>query len=205
MSTSTKALKNTAINSQIIALSESSPNISGTIGNDRISGTVGNDIIAGNAGDDTIAGNAGDDIILGGRGADFLLGNKGSDMLFGGRENDTLYGGQGDDFLSGDAGDDFLSGDVGNDTLYGGEGSDTFAFGIGSAGNDVIGDFALNGTTTGDKIQFEGLGSNYDSYAEVMGAAQQTVDGVLFDFGGNRSLLVEGVTVADLTSDYFVF
>jgi len=185
--------------------------ISGTSGADRIAGTSGDDVIAGNEGNDVIAGNQGNDFLLGNTGDDFLLGNNGNDTLRGGRDNDILYGGGDDDMVYGDLGDDFLSGDRGNDMLYGGTGADTFYYGAANqrvaldAGHDRTGDFELkSGGNPGDMIQLEGLGSKFDTYAEVMQVAQQTADGVVFDFGNGRSLTVEHVQVADLTSDYFI-
>ena len=211
MKTKAKAVNNSSLPSNIFVLGDSVTKISGTAGNDTISGTAGNDVIAGNAGNDVIAGNAGDDFLLGNRGEDFLLGNRGNDVVHGGEQNDIVYGGFGDDMVYGDEGDDFVSGDEDNDVLFGGTGSDTFYFGgtkastALSAGNDVIRDFTFDGATMGDKIQIVGLGSAFDSYSEFISGAQQTADGVLFDFGGNRSLLVEGVTIDELTSDYFIF
>jgi Ca2+-binding RTX toxin-like protein len=179
-------------------------------GNDTVAGRSGNDQLSGGAGDDTISGDIGDDIICGGDGNDYLLGNRSDDQLYGCEGEDRLYGGEQNDVLRGGSGNDFLSGDEGDDVLYGDSGDDTFAYGKLTGqldfGNDVIKDFELDGPgRDGDKIQIVNLGSDFDTYAEVIGAASQTAEGVLFDFGNDRTLLVEDVTIANLSADYFVF
>ena len=179
-------------------------------GDDKVAGRAGNDQLSGGAGNDVMSGDVGDDILCGGEGDDFLLGNRGSDEVYGGKGNDKLYGGEGDDVVCGGVGNDFISGDEGNDVLSGGSGNDVFYYGPGPGnnlfGNDVIKDFEIGSRNCGgDKLQFANLGPQYDSYAEVMSAARQTADGVVFDFGNDRTLLVEDVRMSDLTSAYFVF
>lgn len=180
----------------------------GNKGYDEVAGRQGNDQIYGLGGDDLLAGDAGDDLIYGGDGNDYLLGNRGNDRLYGGNGNDTVFGGEGDDVVYGGCGDDLVSGDEGNDIMWGGDGRDIFLYGRGpgnnAAGHDVIKDFGLRGNNA-DKIQFNNLGAEFDSYAEVMAVATQTSAGVLFTFDEDRSLLVENVAISQLSSSYFIF
>jgi len=205
----TVIIKGTSGNDRLIA-SEGEQTVYGLGGNDNIAGRAGDDQLSGGDGNDTIAGDIGDDIICGGAGDDYLLGNRSNDDLSGGKGNDQLYGGENDDVLRGGDGNDFVSGDEGDDALYGNKGADVFAYGKLNGtlafGDDVIKDFEFDGRgREGDTIKIVNLGTAFDTYAEVMSVAQQTADGVLFDFGNNRSLLVEDVRISELTSDYFVF
>lgn len=205
----TVVVNGTSRDDTIIA-GEGDQTVYGGGGNDTIAGRTGNDQLSGGDGNDTVAGDIGEDIICGDAGDDYLLGNRGDDEIYGGKGNDRLYGGEQNDVVCGGYGNDFLSGDEGSDVLYGGEGDDVFSYGklTGTLefGNDEIRDFELDGRgRDGDKIQIVNLGDEFDTYAEIMAVARNTADGVLFDFGDNRTLLVEDVRVSDLTSDYFIF
>ena len=112
----------------------------------------------------------------------------------GGGGNDRLFGDAGNDRLSGDAGNDRLNGGLGNDILKGGSGADQFTFAI-RGGRDVIEDFAVNqrDTLLLDDALWKAagtlrIGQVLSKFAEV------TKDGVLLDFGGGNSLLLEGLT-----------
>lgn len=140
-----------------------------------------------------------------------LTGNSGSNALSGGGENDRLMGRAGADRLSGDAGHDRLFGDTGNDRLSGGSGNDVLTGGSGAdkfvfaarGGRDTIADFSV---AEQDKIAFDDaiwrdagalrVGQVLSKFAEV------TADGVLFDFGGGNTVLIDGVnstrSLADL-------
>ncbi len=91
-------------------MGESTPEITGTDGDDQLAGTFGNDIILAGAGNDVVDGGDGDDQIDGG---------DGYDILHGGGGNDTLISGPGGGILDGGAG---------SDTLVGGEGCEAFVF-----------------------------------------------------------------------------
>jgi len=193
-----------------IIAGEGDQTVYGFGGNDNIAGRSGNDQLSGGAGNDTIAGDIGDDLICGGEGDDFLLGNRSDDEVYGGKGNDQLYGGEQNDVLYGGYGNDYVSGDEGSDILYGNSGADVFAYGKEEGtlefGNDIIKDFELDGRgREGDSIKIINLGTAFDTYAEVRSVAQQMGNDVLFNFGNNRTLLVEDVRVSDLTSDYFIF
>ena len=77
----------------------------------------------------------------------------------GGSGNDTITGSNFADDLRGGSGNDVLNGGAGNDILAGGGNNDTFVFRAGEANGDTITDFAGNGTSVGDQLQFLGYGT----------------------------------------------
>jgi serralysin len=175
--------------------------IEGFNGADRIKGGAQADDLNGGNGNDIIWGGDGADYIRGGSGTDNLRGNNGNDEIRGGDGNDRLYGHGGNDVLSGMNGHDKLYGGTNDDTLNGGNGNDTFIFN-GDTGNDVIEDFG-NGA---DRLLFDTalLGGASNGQAIVNEFAQVTGGGVLFDFGGGNSVLLEGVnTLNGLADDVF--
>ena len=132
------------------------------------------------------------DIITGSGGRNKLDGKAGNDKLTGLGGKDTLIGGNGKDVLNGGAGDDKLTG--------GGK-ADTFVF-AGKFGNDTITDFKTAGTA--EKIDlakiaaitgFNDLKNN--NLSEVAGNA-------VIDVGAN-SITLEGVAMADLSGNDFIF
>ncbi len=169
--------------------------IIGGSGNDKIWGNIGNDILRGNGGDDRILGGASVDVIKGDAGRDMLDGGSGRDTIFGGNQNDTLKGGTGNDKLSGGKGNDMISGGGGNDTLSGNGGKDTFIFKQGF-GFDRVVDFADNQDTLIFKGKF-----GYASVEELLTHAIDAGPDVLFGLGANGSLVVSGITKADLADD----
>jgi serralysin len=196
----------------------------GGAGNDRLNGGTGNDRLEGEAGDDSLIGDLGEDVILGGAGndridaggmddrvdggagQDSILGDTGADNLAGGDGNDRMDGGAQDDRLSGGAGDDRLWGDVGNDILTGGAGNDRLDGGkghdrmTGDAGADVFvfngGDDAVTDFTRADRLEIDRTLARDGSLslAEVDAALGLTRAGLMIDFGGRGTLVIEGFT-----------
>ena len=166
-------------------------------GNDVVFAGGGNDKVLGGSGHDSLEGQGGHDTVVGDRGKDVLLGQAGKDLLNGGKGDDTIFGGAGQDNLRAGKGDDLMFGGAGDDLMLGGLGNDQFVF---SAGRDTIGDFSDDGDVLhlasdlwDDTLSNRSLVRNY---------ATNTDDGVLFDFGPDNSLLVQGVDRrADLVDD----
>ncbi len=151
-----------------------------------------------NAGEgmDIVHGSNGGDIILGEGGHDQLYGGNGRDKLYGGEDSDFLYGESGKDQLFGEAGNDILDGGTGKDILTGGEGYDIFVFREDS-GTDTITDFEL----TKDLIDLSGFA---DPFSMEDLAMTEIDGGVKVDFG-DSAVIVEDVSIEDLTEDMFIF
>ena len=147
-------------------------------------GEFGQDTVFGGYGDDTIQGGNGDDAFYGEWGADLIYARLGHDQVQGGDGADTLYGGDGSDTLTGGAGDD---------RLHGEGGSDSFVFNAGE-GQDIVVDFVLGVDTLSLS---QSLWSGTLSTIEVAGLARVTGEGVLFDFGGTQSILLQGLAGTD--------
>lgn len=172
----------------------------GEDGNDVIYGGDGSDFLSGGNKNDRLYGGEGDDQVLGGSGRDNIDAGNGNDLVRGGGGHDTIAGAGGDDTLSGDAGNDRIDGGAGNDTLTGGAGTDIFIF-SGTFGNDRITDFNLSQ----DRIDLSGV-QQLNSFADVQANA--------FTFGGvtvinvgavSSSIQLDGITLASLTADNFLF
>lgn len=203
---------------------EGNDDVQGHKGNDTLWGGPGNDSLKGNMGADHLYGGLGNDDIRGGtendqlwgeEGADLLVGQAGSDSLMGGAANDTLKGGadpdwawgyNGDDVLKGGrgrdnlfggTGNDQLSGDMGGDWLTGGDGADSFVFGK-VHGQDEILDF----TPGEDLIDLSGMGVAGDDFSDL--EISQLASGVLVATG-NGQILLQGLLLADITADDFLF
>jgi len=155
----------------------------GTTANETLNGGQGHDRVYGNRGNDTINGHNGNDLLSGERGHDSLNGGAGNDLMLGGNDRDLLIGG---------LGNDRLHGETGNDTLTGGAGADDFVFSR-RGGADRITDFTR---TQGDQIFLDdALWTGTRSAAQVVTSfASVTAEGVLFNFGANGTLLLQGVT-----------
>lgn len=136
-------------------------------------------------------GSSGRDVFAAFEQADRLLGGGGKDVLSGGGDNDRLNGG---------AGGDRLNGGGGNDKMTGGSGIDHFIFKE-SFGDDTVGDFKVKGRAH-DVIVF--AKSDFDNFADVKAAAKETNQGVLIEHGAN-SVLLENVSLSDLTRSHFDF
>ena len=185
-------------------------------GSDRVDGDNTSDILGGGSGNDTMNGFGGDDILFGGQSnpadashrdnmfggdgndkiygnsdADFLQGDAGSDLIFGGGDNDTLDGG---------AGADALWGGAGNDLLTGGAGADLFGF-VSGSGSDQITDFEVGV----DALDLSGTATDFTNAASVTAAASDTGAGLQIALGGGATLVLAGLTVADIGSMDFVF
>ncbi|WP_425410230.1 hypothetical protein [Hyphococcus sp.] len=168
--------------------------LGGGAGNDDLRGGFGKDLLNGSSGNDVLRGFEGDDRLFGGGGADTLLGNE---------DNDSLTGGGGADRLKGDSGDDTLNGRFGDDSVTGGAGDDVFQFRKGHD-SDIFDDFVA-GAGTDDVIQLVAFGAAFDTFVEVIAAASDNGTHTTIDFGGGDTILLLGVTVADLHEDDFIF
>ncbi|GGF86621.1 hypothetical protein GCM10007301_53140 [Azorhizobium oxalatiphilum] len=165
-----------------------------------VSGSRFSDTFYGDAGSDTVYAAGGNDILYGGDGRDYLRGEAG---------NDSLYGGNGHDSLRGGSGDDRLEGGWGNDFLVGGSGSDTFVFDDLNASRDRIIDFEAG--DDGDKIElslYRQSETGIHSFDDFLDHLTQTDQGLYLDLSGHGDwaigVIIEGVNIADLTSDNLV-
>lgn len=165
--------------------------LQGLDGADTLDGGAGNDRLLGGLADDVLHGGTGSNDLFGGVGDDTLDGEAGSGMLRGEAGNDIIMGGSGADWLDGGTGDDTLTGSGGNDRMTGGSGADTFIFAEGF-GHDRIMDF----TDDTDTLSFATTlwGGITDAQVFVNVYAQIMRGGVLFDFGLDGSVQVNGVT-----------
>lgn len=170
-------------------------NAFGAQGADLVIGNELNNLLRGHANHDVLAGKAGRDRMEGGAGRDTLWGDEGVDLLFGGRGQDQLYGGSENDQLTGRNGADRLDGQAGDDLLLGGRGLDTFVFKH-QGGNDTVQDFS----TDADRLDIIGHGG----LDALLDQAQDTGNGVLFDFDQGGSLLLRDVTLAGLGEDFLI-
>ncbi len=204
--------------------------VTGGAGNDVVAGGAGDDTLEGGEGNDSMSGSFGNDLIDGGEGADDIGGGTGRDTIDAGAGNDSVGGGEGDDSILGGEGNDFLAGGGRNDTIDGGAGNDTINAG---AGNDVItggtgaDQFVFSAFFDGEADVITDFEDGLDSFfirrfdpdtgveninnggnglagfvtamniVDVAGGAQMTVNG--------NTILVEGVTAAQLTVDDFTF
>jgi serralysin len=178
-------------------------------GDDVITGADGNDAIGGGVGDDQINAGDGDDLIYGGKDAgdtgqnDVIDAGAGNDTVFAGAGNDTIDGGEGNDNLYSGAGTDIVDGGAGNDTLWGGGGDDTFTGGNGADtfifqsghGDDTVTDF----DTDDDILDLSGTATDFANTADVEAAASDTAGGLLIDLGSGNSVLLEGLSISDLS------
>lgn len=163
-------------------------------------GLGGDDKLFGGAGEDHLEGGAGRDVLDGGDGADQLKGGDGADQLYGGAMADGLMGEAGDDIIFGGAGHDMIDGGTGNDRLNGGDGADAFIVRPDS-GNDVVTGGFDAGPGAFDHIAFEDI---LPSQVKV----EDQAGGVLVSWAtnaGNGSILLQGLHVADMSQDDFMF
>jgi Ca2+-binding RTX toxin-like protein len=191
-----------------------------------LGGGGGADTITGGTGNDTVIGGAGGDQMDGGAGRDTLsyAGSKswvsvnlndgrgygldgqddtftGFENLRGGQVSDALYGDAGRNIIWGGGGGDYIDGGGGNDVLIGGSGDEAFLI-INGSGNDRIRDFVAGGSE--DRLVFA-LGNAFDSFGEVIAAAQTVGANTVITFAPGHSVVLEGVALADLTPTDFVF
>ena len=200
-------------------------------GNDTVNGGLGNDVLEGGTGVDwanyntglgagvtidltsetqntggagidtlrdieNVLGSSFGDSLTGNDAANELHGEGGNDWIWGNGGNDIVNGGAGDDAIAGGSGADHMIGGSGNDHMWGGSNADTFVFANGW-GNDWIWDFQP-GTDNLDLSAVAGL----DSVAEL--DVTNTVNGVLYSFGG-QSVLLKGVSALSMhTTDFII-
>ena len=160
--------------------------IEGNARANRLVGTANRDDMEGKGGNDTLFGNGGNDL---------MDGDAGNDLLYGGTGNDNMEGGLGADRLFGQAGNDILSGDEGNDFMNGGAGNDRFVFDSGE-GDDRISGFVAGGTE--DRLDLRDAAFDFVSFNDVLSHANNTAAGVRIDLGAGDSVLLLGVTEAQL-------
>lgn len=179
--------------------------IIGDAGNDTLGGGLGNDniqdiqgdnvIYGGKAGDDSITGGSGSDTIFAGADNDIILANGSDDLIFGGSGADTVDAGQGSDSIYGGAGDDLLSG---------GDEADTFFFGN-NHGTDMVTDFNV----TEDTLFLANTITDFTSTADVEANATEVMvggtAGLLIDTGGENSVFLVGLGLADIPDMALVF
>ncbi len=202
---------------------------------DRLIGDSGRNMIDGGAGSDVLKGGGGNDVIRGGMGGDDMDGGAGRDTLsyagsatwiyaslldnnvFGDEaygdtisdfENlegsdvgDALYGDRDANVIRGGGGNDTIGGYGGDDVLFGGDGKDVFVV-LPDEGHMTIMDFDPSGG--GEYLEIV-LGAAFDTYTEVMAAAETIGDDVLFTFGTDLTVLVKGAAGETFAVDAFVF
>lgn len=145
------------------------------------------------------------DTIIGDSNDNWLFSRGGDDIVSGGDGNDYLAGWSGDDSLDGEAGNDILMGDTGNDTLTGGLGADTFQFTTVSNGNqnnfghDTITDFGV----AEDVMDLSPFGIT--NIADVQAIASDDGTNTTITIDAERSIVLQNVTVAELTAPNFIF
>lgn len=166
----------------------------------------GDDTINAADGNDTVEAGQGDDVVIdgplpplpngspGNPGNGKPVGNAGENPNGKGPE---FWGGGGRGASDGKGNSQKNKIDSGDDVYSGGEGADTFVF-SGCIGFDVITDFEA-GLAHGDVLDLCGLGVN--SFQEAIGLAQDTPNGVVFDFGAAGMLTLNGVMLSDLSVD----
>ena len=182
----------------------------GGAGNDRLEGMEGADVLFGDSGDDWLRGNASDDVLYGGSGRDTLSGGLGSDQIHGGEDDDDIQGNVGDDSLFGGAGHDTLFGNPGADRLEGGPGSDILHGGLGAdvfvfdAGTDRVLDFTYGLDTLA--LSDDLWGGQILTTNQVLAMATRRGGDIVFDFGVDALLILDGKTDIDrLADDLIVF
>ncbi|MEL7228825.1 MAG: calcium-binding protein, partial [Pseudomonadota bacterium] len=206
--------------------------LTGSDGNNKLIGGDGDDDLNGGDGKDTLIGGAGADNFDGGDGNADIVSYKDAaegvtvdlatggtageaagdtyvnvEMVYGTQFDDTITGDEANNRLVGFDGNDTLDGADGNDTLIGGLGSDTLTGGTGfdvflmdgQFNDDVITDFTA-GTGLGDRIWFRGLDLQFSQLS-----FDDTAAGLEIQAAQYGTLLLQGITQADLAEDDFIF
>lgn len=167
---------------------------------DELNGGDGQDTLDAGKGRDRVFGDDGDDVLMGRNGDDHLRGGQGDDSLYGDQDADLLLGGKGRDLLDGGDGGDTLDGGYSHDTLTGGSGADVFIFDT-DHGHDLITDF--DASVAGEKIDVSGI-STITSFNDLMNNHANDVDGGVLIDTGESSVLLAGISKANLSSDDFI-
>ena len=202
-------------------------------GNDEIYGGDGVDTLFGQEGDDMLFGGDSNDFFYGGAGGDSFDGGAGFDtvnyltaaagvtvnMATGGTGgeadgdtftsiervlgtglDDSITGNADNNTLLGNGGDDYLAGGAGIDRLYGGAGQDSYGYDETSDGFDT-----LYGFTTNETIYLLGGDANFDTWAELQALGTDSGANVVFSFGGGNTLVIAGMSMAQLSASNFDF
>jgi serralysin len=158
-------------------------------------GRTGNLMIAPGTLIEHARGGSGADRIQGNSQINHLTGGAGADQLFGMSGNDRLIGDAGNDRLDGGTGNDRLEGGLGHDTMTGGSGADRFVF---TGGTDRIIDM-----TDADTIAFSRslFGTGTITVADILDEAVLRSGRVVFDFGAQGTLTLDGITVISGLAD----
>ena len=139
--------------------------------------------------------------LLGSDGDDILVGTEADDLLVGRVGDDSLFGGAGDDTLFGNPGADRLEGGPGSDILHGGLGADVFVF---DAGTDRVLDFTYGLDTLA--LSDDLWGGQILTTNQVLAMATRRGGDIVFDFGVDALLILDGKTDIDrLADDLIVF
>jgi Ca2+-binding RTX toxin-like protein len=124
----------------------------------------------------------------------------------GNAQDNSLIGNAGSNVLNGADGNDRLEGFAGVDTLTGGVGADTFVFRTGY-GRDVFTDLVAGSAGT-DVIEL-GLGTAFDTFAEVMAATVQgtgvNAGNTIITFNAADSITLQNVQKSALIAADFHF
>ncbi len=186
----------------VIFTNQMPDNEDGDLGRSSAWGGSGNDSLTSGFGSDVLGGGIGDDYIVGGRGEDTLYGGRdsGQDSVNGSAGNDEIFGGGGNDVVNGGSGSDTLWAGAGDDALTGGSGADTFVFGV-TSGSDTVTDF----DTGEDTIDVRYALADFADLDAVRAASTESAAGVTINLGDSGSVLIEGITIADLTGANVVF
>ena len=134
-----------------------------------------------------------------------INGSTGADSISATISNDLISGGDGNDYINGDDGNDTLSGGNGNDTVAGEDGDDVLT---GGAGNDIFvadgdGAKAITDFTVGqDRIDLSD--STIDSLATLQPYMSESGGNTIIA-GGDTSFTLQGVSLANLDANSFIF
>ncbi|MGG5808810.1 M10 family metallopeptidase [Falsiroseomonas sp. CW058] len=150
----------------------------------------------GNGADNMLSGNLLANLLRAGAGADTVLGQDGQDTILGGAGDDLLSGNRGDDQILGGDGADTLLGMQGVDTLIGGGGADVFEFGGDTEGRDLILGFTLGE----DRLHVSAFFAGLDEAMAALGGAGWAE----LSLGGQGSVVLTGIRVAQITPDIFI-
>ncbi len=129
-----------------------------------------------------------------------LIGSSFGDTLTGDNGANRLDGAAGNDSLNGGNGNDILDGGTDSDTLTGGAGDDRLLFSDGY-GSDVLTDFTIGD----DTIDFTGIGTAADNFADVQSHASQVGAHTVVDFGNGDVLTIQNVLMTNLSASDFLF
>lgn len=121
-----------------------------------------------------------------------ILGTLGNDVLTGTRADDRLFGLDANDRLNGRAG---------NDVLTGGAGADRFIFSV-NFGADVVSDFDT--AQRGEVLNLRSV-DGLRGFADLVAHHLTEVDGDAVITVGRSQIVLDGVAMADLTAQDFLF